>query len=530
MMAIRRQPRQQPLRPWGRLRPFLWLGGLGIVVLSSMAPAFAETVLLDAEVGAGPLVLEMHHAEVQVFLDPAGENFLQAIEPAAEPRLEADSLQLSRQGDTVEVRRVTGELEAQLPASEIVRLRVDVVLTPGTPLHIRGHDLSILIEDTSFVERAALSETETDSDTATEADGAGDAGGDGGPSSSTGGSTATLIQLDVESSEVDVYGVADLAVKARGSHLRLQGTQRRLLLETTDGQASVFGHRGFLQGLVNGGTLNLADSNGSLELDLKGGEVRLDGGEGSLAAHLAGSTLDLDRWRGDLGIEGNDAILRILEGRSSGKGLDIRGKGLDIQVDTWRGNLTMVLEGGQLSGGPWRGKLAVTARRGSLIDLQPLFGQLKLWLKEDARAHLNGITGLLQADLQNSQLDLDGVTRNLELNSKDSTAYLSGMEHIRQLRVSGSRVEVDLSHLRSSRPTIEALAGSDVRIDAPAPCLVDINTPSALDRLDLEISGCEQKQLGVGRRRRAPTRVDGAPMTRFVIRLSEDSSIDVEGQ
>ncbi len=523
MIAIHPLPQQRLLKPRGLPRLGPWYCILWLCSLWLTAPADAETVLLDVEVGAGPLLLEMHHAEVQVFIDPAGENFLQAIEPAAEPRLEADSLQLSRQADQVAVRRVSGEPEAQLPASDIVRLRIDVVLTPGTPLHIRGHDLSILIEDTTYVGRAAQTAAEA-LDVEPPVD------GDGAPDGSQTGAPAAVLQLDVERSEVDIYGVADLAVKAQGGQLRFEGTHRRLLLETTDSYTSVFQHHGFLQGLINGGRLNLVGGNGPVELDLQGGETRLDGGEGSIAAHMAGSALELDGWHGDLGIEGDNAVIRVREGRSSGKGLDIRGKALDLQVDTWRGNLTMVLVGGQLSGGPWHGKLAVTARGGSIIDLQPLFGQLKLWLREDAKAHLAGITGLLQADLQSSsQLDLDGVTRNLELNSTDSTAYLSGMEHIRQLRASGSQVDVDLRHLRSSRPTIEALAGSDVRINAAAPCLVDINTPSALDRLDLEISGCEQKQLGVGRRRRAPTRIDGSTMTRFVIRLSEDSSIEVEG-
>ena len=522
MMALGWQP-----------RPLLFC--LGILCL--LTPASAETVLLDAEVGAGPLVLEVYQAEVQVFIDAAGENFVQAIEPAAKSRLEADSLNLERLNDGIEVRRVATQSEAALKPSEIVRIRFDVVLTPGTPLLIRGHDLSILIEDTAYARRtpeaATAEEPEADDDTpgATAEEASNSPQADTAKTGTGQINTApAVLRLDVQRSEVEAFGVADLTVKADRGQLRLEGTHGRMLLETTDSIASVVGHRGFLQGLGRGGELSVEDVDGSVELDYQGGEVRFRGGEGSIAAHLAGSAFELDGWKGDLGIEGNDAVLRVREGRSSGKGIDIRGKSLDVQVDTWRGNLTMVLEGGQLSGGPWHGKLAVTARQGTLIDLQPLFGQLKLWLRENASAHLAGITGLLQADLEGSRLDLDGVTRNLELDAKDSNAHLSGMEHIRKLRASGSQVTVDLAHLRASRPTFEALAGSDLRIDAPAPCLVDINTPSALDQLDLDISGCEQKQLGVGRRRRAPTRLDGSPMTRFVIRLSEDSSVDVEGR
>lgn len=493
-------------------------------VLWPSTASHGETVLLDAEVGKTPLVLEVYGAEVHVFIDPAGENFVQAIDPAAEPRVDGASLRTSRHGGALHVTRSVGEGEA--PPQGPPDLRFDVVLAPGTPLTVRGRDLSILLEDTAYVRRGAgdtdTAESPSEDEPATVMQAEASA-------AAAESHQDIVLRLEVESSEVEAWGVADLAVAIEGGHLRLEGTRGRLLLEPTDSTASVIRHRGSLAVNGQGGELLLDDGRGKLEMDFQGGEVSIDGGEGTLKAHLNGTALTFDRWRGDITVEGDQSAVHGREGRSSGQGLIVRGKFLDVRVDSWRGKLTMFLDGGQVSGGPWRGKSAVTARQGATVDLEPLFGQLQLWLRSDATARLEGITGLLKVDLENSNLDLAGTTRNLEFEAAGSTATLRGAEHIRRLRATGSRVSVDLSQLKSSRPTIEALADSQVRVDALAPCLVDINAPSAIESLDLDISGCEYKRLGVGRRQRAPTRTDGSPMTRLVVRLSEDSSIDVEG-
>lgn len=504
-----------------------------LILAGSTLPVAAETVLVDVAVGAGPVVVEMHRAEVHLFIDPDGENFVQVIDPQAQPAVDPSTLRSEqREGAWHVVRSEDAERPPGPPD-----VRVDIVLTPGTPITVRGHGLSVIVEDTAFVRRQVGSETE---DGETEDGGTEDGTAPDVPvlragETARGAASPTrqesLVRLDVKASQVEVWGVADLAVVSEESDVRLEGTRDRLTLECKESQVVLVRHRGALQARGEGGETLVDDGRGSLNFDWRRGELTFEGGEGKLSAHLEGTSLATDSWRGDLALEGDNALIRVDDGRSSGRGLDVRGKDVDLQIGDWRGNLNLVLDGGRLGGGPWRGKLSVTAREGATVDLEPMFGELKLWLRRGARARLQGVTGALQADVESSELELEGTTRKLEFTGKEATASLSGAEHMRKLRATASTVTVDLASLKGSRPTIEALGGSRVRVDILAPCLVDINSPNAVNTSNLDISGCESKRLGVGRRGgRAPTRVDGAPMTRIVVRLSDDSSVEVEGR
>lgn len=513
---------------------------LGLVVLLA-APLGAETVLLDASVGSGPVVLDLHRAEVQVFIDPEGENFVQVLDPrsaeSGEGSALAGSVRSERRDGALHVERLAGEEDEVNGPPD---LRVDVVLTPGTPITVKGRRLQLVLEDTAYVARppadeGAEEEDEIDVDSETSEEAPEPAPVLRADETARVGAASQqrdlVVRLEVERSQVEVWGLADVAAVCSDSNLLFEGTRERLLLEPQDCIVSVGRHRGALQARGEGGELAVDDVHGTSSIDWKAGEITLRQGEGKLTAHLEGSSLDFDGWRGDLVLEGDHAAIRGEDGRSSGRGLEVRGKYLDVNLGTWRGRLDMRLNGGQLGGGPWHGKLSVTALDGANVDLEPLFGELTLWLRGGASARLQGITGVLKAGLENSELDLDGISRNVEVEAKGSTLNLRGVEYLRKVRASSSEVSIDLAQLKNARPTFEALSGSRMRIDALAPCLVDINASSALDQMDLDVSGCEVKRLGEGRRGgRAPTRVDGAAMTRMVVRLSEDSYVEVEGR
>ncbi len=525
-----------PILRWFRLS--LWrlaLGGLALSLLSApmlTSPLRAETVLLDATVGGGPLVLDMHRAEVQVFFDPEGENFVQVLDPRSEGSGEGvapvGTVRSERRDGALHVERIFAEGdEVDGPPD----LRVDVVLTPGTPVTVKGRNLQVVIEDTSYVRRS-LDEDEAED---TLEDGSEEApvlrAEKTARAGSASGQRDLVVRLEVERSQVEVWGLSDVAAVCQDSILHLEGTRERLLLEPKNCIVSVVRHQGALQARGEGGELTVDDVQGASSVDWKAGEITLRRGEGKLTAHLEGSSLDFDSWRGDLTLEGDNAAIRGEDGRSSGQGLEVRGKDLDVYIGTWRGRLDMRLTGGRLGGGPWHGKLSVTALDGANVDLEPLFGELNLWLRSGASARLQGITGTLKAGLEDSELDVDGTSRTVEVEAKGSTVNLRGAEYLRKVRASSSTVTVDLAQLKNARPTFEVLSGSRMRIDVLAPCLVDINAPSSFDQLDLDVSGCETKRLGEGRRGgRAPTRIDGAPMTRIVVRLSEDASVEVEGR
>ena len=503
-----------------------------------------ERVLLDTVVERERLVLEIDHAEVQVFVDPGGEAILQAtVDPTQEGAVDLEPLALElEEGDAVVRRRAVA-------GGPTPRLRVDVLVPPEVVLVVRGLDLLVQLESAvpteegggAAVDGASAGDTgsdgvpgdalETGRQPSEGASGVASAGGPAPPRATAKGAAPLAIELDLADSELIARDVERIGGRLVNSSATVNETRGGLFFEVLQSFLDVEGHRGPTSLTVDGSEVSFSESEGRHRFLVSASSVSIDEASGELAAQLSrGARFTVQGFRGPTTLEGDGSWF---EGRrlwaTAGKGLEVRGTNLDAVLEDCRGKSYEIhLDGGRFSGSGFVGRGQVTGLNGTAIDLEDTNGRVALFLRNRSTARVAEARGRVEANTESSELEVEDV-QQLKLTAKDSTVRARGLDTVTDFRAQGSELDIDLTTLRNTKPIVHLLAETRGEIRLAAPCLVQVKSEDALGASNVSVSGCELKRHGEGNRSRAPTRTDGTRMIRLTLDVAPDAEVDVVG-
>ena len=501
-MELRRHPFRSRVRRT-RTVTLAVLGILAVCWLAGPAGAAEERVVLETEVEAGRLILEIDGAEIQIFVEGKGSALLHGTAPAT-----------SATPTDLEVVREKGEatLRRRLPVDGGgPRLRLDLLVPPDMPLRISGRDLTIRIEPAILAEGGeapATSETQG-------------GGGD---------EPAAWLDLDLESSELIVRGISDIGGKVRHSTWTSSDTLDFIRLALTDSVANFERHRGLVALQIIEGETVVEAAEGSHEIwAATDAQVEVREGRGRLQVQATnGSRLRVDGFRGDVSIEGSRSFV---EGRriwSAGQGIRLDSDEIDFVLEDCRGPFEASLRGGRFSGVGFLGQAKITGLSGASIEIEDLNGQLALWLRGGSVGRLSEVRGRVDANVESARLDVEDAQR-LDLTAKDAEIGVRGLRAIAGFRAQGSKLDLDLGTLQGNKPVLHLLSQTRGAIRLAAPCMVQIKSTDPLGASNVDVSGCETKRHGEGNRRRAPARIDGSRMTWLTVDIAPDAEIEIDG-
>lgn len=480
-------------------------------LLAFLVPLAARAETLDLPATRGldrveALRVVLDGAEIDVVVDAEAPQSLRA-EPLGSERPGADGdpeppARLSLQ--THEGRLTLGRLVDG--GAERDPVRVELVIHPRTELAIIGRDLTVTGAGSgrrdAAAEDDAVRRRDRDDDRQAEV------GRTERASSETDGSPAGRLQLDLEASSVDLFGVVSPRIELDGGFVALDQTRGRATLTINGGTLTVGGHEGPLDGLATDSSVTVDSVRGELQLDLLGGTADVLGGvglgrvtareaslrlvrrQGPLIVALEGATLEL----ADLGTPTPETARGGSATRLHSLQLEVR-SGSRLSLDRVAGALSVVLEDAALEATELEGRLEVEARGDVDLALRDVRAAVRVE-QTGGRVALSEVDGPMQLTLTDLSLDLDAV-RGLTLQGRGLELTGSGVASIGRVALEASSVDLDLTAVDARRLALRFVGPSDVSLTLPAPCVVQfqsVEEAGSGDELEVEsvdVTGCD---------------------------------------
>lgn len=457
--------------------------------LALAPPSAAATVFeLPAEWPLGAdsqLHFELANAELRFTGRADGLPVLSArvAEAATGAGLEIDS-----GGGTLTVRRAGGE---SAPAP---RLRLDVFLGPGSTVRIAGRELAIRVD--------------------------GDLPADAG---------RPVFVLLLEASEAELSGVRTPRIESAGGTVRLAGGDGPLDLTLDGGSAEVRDHRGDLELVARGADVLVADQEGRLDVDLDGGRLDVVGGAGPCGGAARGADLLFDDRGGPAELEARDGTLEARAAGVERSQWTVTGEGLDVVMGEIRGAVAVELVGGRFEGSGLRGDLRATLTgAGARCELRQVAGSLELALTGGAGGWIRDLSGDLRAELTDAVLDASGVGR-LALTGTRAVVSVLGVERLQHLELAASDLTLDLRGVQGAPALTLSRAGRG-RVQLTAPCVVQLADTEGWAEAAVAVSGCELRSPDQRQTLRQDRLKYGDAPDRLTVTVSRDSVLEVHGE
>ncbi len=458
-----------------------------LLLLASFAtvPLAAELVELPAEWPLGvdsKLSLELDGADLHVATRTGGLPVLQA-RAAADG--ESAGLDLVSSGGVLTVRRPIGG-EGEAP-----RLRIDVTLAPGYTVSVTGAGLTVRAEDKLPADSGGLA-----------------------------------VRLAVERSTARLKGVRLSRLEAIDSSLTLTGTEGGLALTVTGGSTQVLEHRGRLELTAIDAGVAVAGHQGGIVSDLEGGSFEIEGGEGTFSAKAAGAELSFDDWRGPAEVRARDSEIDV-RGAEHRDRWQLAGEELQVILDRVWGTVEANLDGGSLEASQLSAAVGLTAA-GTRLDLVEVAGSVALELTDGAEAVVAGVAGNVEAEVDDSRLVVERVDR-LKLTGRGADVTALAIERLESLALTDSQLALDLRDSRS-QASLELRGVGYASVRLKEPCIVQLSAEAALDH-QVEVVGCELRAFGeeVSRRQDRLKYGEAVP-ARLNVSVDSDAVLEVEGE
>ncbi len=471
--------------------------------------------------------LELRNANLDIVLDADAEASLEVrlltpgehSEELLDVQVRNGSIQLARRGQTT----VT---EA--------RWLVELVVSPEQFVDIVGVDLDVLVE--ASVEASANDEQElTDRELEFQSDSKSEDEEDKEkeslkaegrqPQEGVSEDDTPTLGLQVDQSSINLVGVDGVDLDAIESFIHTSGTSGVLRLTIRGGSAEILRHQGPLDISSDKAEVWIEEPEAKIGLELEGGTFNLIGGAGQSKGKVRDAFVRFEGWRGSTLFEASDATLELVSVKEAN--VQVSGPALEVVVEDIEGMVEANLLGGRLTGRTLGSSAKITARGGAEVEINTIRGSLRLSLEGDAAATITDVGGILQGNIQDSRLEVEGV-RQLEFHGLRAEVRLARMERIRLIEATDSRLDIDLSGLRHD-PLLTLQGASEASVRIEAPCGVKMEKSGQAQFAQVDVSGCLMHGQSQGRVTFGRRGLQGNRQMMLKLALSPDSSVEVEG-
>ncbi|RMH22563.1 MAG: hypothetical protein D6696_03185 [Acidobacteria bacterium] len=441
-----------------RLAVALFAGGT-FAALPLAAQIGGHLPLDTALSNARPIIVELDNATIQVAVDPSPttKSWLRAATARPEDDPAAGALAIDWQEGPITVRRAVAPAADETP----VRVLVELTVLARQPLVIKGSDLDVTVTTAADL-RARY----------------GDSGGklppprprQLTPSPPATGEKGYNLEIEVEGSRIDLFGVREALVIAAASRLRSERSSGLLVVEAKDdAEGEILDHRGPLELRATDSDLAVQGTLGQVRFDLRQSNAVLRDGQGAVEGSIGGGLLVVDNWRGGTVIKDSSNASLDVRGDVANNNLEIAGEELEVTIAGWHGSIQLDQEGGRLRtegcAGPSTMQLA-----GTRFELTQMRGPLAMEMTDGASGKLLGLEGQLNGKIARSEIELRDVF-SLDLAAQRATITGGGIRRLRGFEVTSSTVDLDLS----------ATAGIlDVKLRGETKAALELKTPCAV--------------------------------------------------
>lgn len=496
--AQRMSPPRAKGKPAGRI-----LIAVGLILLSR--PCLAQSIFdlpTEIPIETQGVELILNDARVEITVDAEARPHLAATigskNPDAFASLEA-GLSL---GTTTRFSRPV--IEGQVPT-----IVVTVSLTPDQALAIDGQNIDLSI-------------TKLDQ----HLDAAEPSGGEGQsqapPSAAAPAATSTMVRL-IDSS-FSAHNLGGMALASTGGTNTLGNTTGALVLELTDADVFVRDHRGPVTVNAVDSSVTLEGTRGRITLDTESGFVTAVGGMADVLGTVNNTQVDLDGVEKTIRLTGKGASIRV--SNAPRNTLQLNGSDLRITLNSIGGAVNSTLTGGSIVGDRIGGRVDLRLSNGAAADFRDAQSDFALNLTAGSSARLDGVTGHLRVQLDDSDLDVARL-RSLELVARGGSVIGNEIGSLSKIEISGSTVELILPDIQG-QPAMTLKNGASAWVQLPSPCRVQAKAPKGMISDQVRASGCQLVFDGArkGGLRRG---LDGRKPVTFVATVDESSTLEVEG-
>ncbi|MEM7582921.1 MAG: hypothetical protein AAF560_06040 [Acidobacteriota bacterium] len=497
-------------------------------------------ILLDGE----KVQLDVRQATLEVVRDATAEAFLRVTAPTSDEASD-EPIDLRQGSGFVRLVRRGADPEATGGEGAIAsRWLIELVMGPEQPLEIVGADLEILIEgvpqetldedvgveededfDEAFDERriARVKALERGDPEELEklqkgllgraACGVHDSG------------ELPSVELRVDQSNINLFAVEGVRIDASDSFVRAEQTSDLLYATLVGGSVEAIGHEGPVDLSAQEAEIWLEDARGKVVFEIEGGALSVSGGSGHREGKIRDGFGRFEGGRGAAIVAATDANLEVATVTQAN--VQLSGSGLEVALEEVQGRIETNMLGGRLTGRDLSGQVKVTARGDTEVELETLNGPLNLSLESGSGARVTGLAGAIQGSVHDGRLEVDGV-RHVQLRGQRSELRLAGIERIRQIDVTDSILDLDLSGMRHD-PLLTLRGASEASVRMQAPCGVKLDASSQAQFAQVSVSGCMMHSQSQGRVMFQQRGIEGNRQMMLRLAVSADSTVDVEG-
>ncbi|MEM7349931.1 MAG: hypothetical protein AAF657_03940 [Acidobacteriota bacterium] len=516
-------------RELAAVRLLLAVGLLPLAV--GLTPATAEVFELpvELELVEGPVALELHDAVLDIVLRPGEVSVLWARPLTADKPVVAD-LEVLDDGGELLVRRP--------PVAEgpVQRLQVELVIDPRWPLQVTGTELDIAVDagadsgDDEDEEDDEVEEEDEEDDEDEENDEDFDNEEDEVPDREREGRVPATMQdlvpiLAVEKSSLNLVGLRGARVEAVDSFVRVERGTGTLRLQLTGGTTEVDDYQGILELSARDSEIWLDETRGNVNLSVQGGSLVLRRGIGRCDGEVDDAQVQLETWRGPVDLQARGSTI---EARSTvASPFKLGGEDLVVTLQDTRGSLEFNLRGGTVSSNGTQGQLRLEVSEDAEVAFDALRGSVVANLRAGAVGRFVGVNGLVRAEVHGSRFEVQGAQR-LQLQASQADLTLSDLQQIAFSELTDTRLDLDLTTIRHPNPTLILEGRSEARVRLKSPCSVEIEGAEG-SFVDADVSGC---LVHTERRARQGTNsrgLDGNFRVVLKAKISDESTLEVEG-
>ena len=449
------------------------LSGWLVVALASLpATLSAENFELPIRLllDTGAMAIELSNADVRVSFEQVEEPYVSVSAKPTQDEVPG-LLAVSEHGPTLMLERAPVEERA-------ARWDLELVLVPGQPLRIAGAELNVSARsaESPSARRAEILLLKEESKEEGE----------------KGGAPQSSLELQLERSQADLRGLEGIILQTSRTSLWLADTGGSLSLDLSGGSVESADHHGTVQLSLDAADATFTNLVGNLSSEGEGGSLTLQGGSGSLNATLAGGGLAVSERRGRMEVETERSAIEI-RSIPSRTPLGIKAYESEIEIEGVPGPLTANLDAGILTATDLGGQVTLSGEGGAAFEVSGAPRQVGLDLAEGCEATISDI-GHLTAELTESTLRLERA-KQVKLSGSIAEVFVQEIEHLAPLRMSDSVLELDLKGI-ANRPTLELTGTGSARVTLSLPCVVRKAAVDSGFDANLQVTGCEIRNPG----------------------------------
>lgn len=479
------------------------LAAVGITLLPPLC--LAQSLLdlpADLPIETQGVELILNDARVEVTIDVEATPHLTARIGSKNPDTLASLEAGLSSGTTTRISRPV--VEGPIPA-----IVVTVSLTPDQALAIDGQNIDLNITKLDQHLEAADSSV-------------GDGEGQAPPAAAAPAATSMMVSL--MDSSFSAHNLGGVNLSSTGGTNTLGNTTGALVLELTDADVFSRDHRGAVTVNAVDSSVTLEGTRGRITLNTESGFLTAVGGTADVLGTVTNTQVDLDGMNKTIRLTGNGASIRV--SNAPRNTVQLNGSDLRVTLNSIGGAVNSTLTGGSIDGDQIGGRVDLRLSNGARADFRDVQSDCALNLTAGSSARLDGVTGHLRAQLDESDLDVARL-KSLELVARGGSVIGNEIGSLSKIDINGSTVELILPEIQGN-PAMTLKNGASAWVQLPSPCRVQAKAPKGMISDQVRASGCQLVFDGArkGGLRRG---LDGRKPVTFVATVDESSTLEVEG-